>query len=123
MIRYRKLSLMFALIPMMSKVTMILSNCMRRKCRVLRLLLFIAVIALTFGLYQRGKLYPSVRRQALSNVTYDHRSFIINGKRELLIVGAIHYPRSSPGMWPHLFKKTKAAVINAIDTYVFWNLH
>ena len=61
--------------------------------------------------------------QSLSVIKYDHRSFIINGNRELLLVGAIHYPRSSPGMWPHLMEKTKAAGLNAIDTYVFWNLH
>ena len=44
-------------------------------------------------------------------------------KRQLLIVGAIHYPRSSPGMWNHLLKEAKEAGINTIDTYVFWNLH
>jgi beta-galactosidase GanA len=26
-------------------------------------------------------------------------------------------------MWPELFKQSKAAGINTIDTYVFWNLH
>jgi len=29
-------------------------------------------------------------------VTYDERSLIINGKRELLFSGSIHYPRSTP---------------------------
>jgi hypothetical protein len=29
-------------------------------------------------------------------VTYDGRSLIINGKRELLFSGSIHYPRSTP---------------------------
>ncbi|KAL5982776.1 Beta-galactosidase 10 [Asimina triloba] len=31
------------------------------------------------------------------NVTYDHRSLIINGERKLLISASIHYPRSVPG--------------------------
>jgi beta-galactosidase GanA len=26
-------------------------------------------------------------------------------------------------MWPELFKQCKAAGINTIDTYVFWNIH
>ncbi|KAJ3216287.1 hypothetical protein HDU67_009722 [Dinochytrium kinnereticum] len=59
----------------------------------------------------------------LTNVTYDHRSIIVNGKRELLFTGTIHYPRSSTAMWPVLLERSKAAGINAIDTYVFWNLH
>ncbi|RRT54090.1 hypothetical protein B296_00015912, partial [Ensete ventricosum] len=29
-------------------------------------------------------------------VTYDGRSLIINGKRELLFSGSVHYPRSTP---------------------------
>lgn len=29
-------------------------------------------------------------------VTYDGRSLIINGRRELLFSGSIHYPRSTP---------------------------
>ena len=61
--------------------------------------------------------------QTLTNISYDHRAFVINGQRQLLLVGSIHYPRSSPEMWPELFKKTKAAGINTIDTYVFWNYH
>lgn len=29
-------------------------------------------------------------------VTYDGRSLMVNGKRELLFSGSIHYPRSTP---------------------------
>lgn len=32
------------------------------------------------------------------NVTYDHRSLIIDGQRKLLISGSIHYPRSVPAV-------------------------
>lgn len=39
-------------------------------------------------------LLPSL--DAASNVTYDHRSLIIAGRRRLLISTAIHYPRSVP---------------------------
>ena len=85
------------------------------------------------------------------NVSYDGRSMIINGERKLLISGSIHYPRrhalnsllflrlqaliksslgnvwyhffSSVGMWDDLLKKSKAAGLDIIETYVFWNLH
>ncbi|GMJ08130.1 beta-galactosidase 13 [Hibiscus trionum] len=60
---------------------------------------------------------------ASKSVTYDARSVIINGKRELLFSGAIHYPRSTPDMWPHLIQKSKRGGINTIETYVFWNAH
>lgn len=32
----------------------------------------------------------------LSEVTYDRKAIIINGKRRILISGSIHYPRSTP---------------------------
>jgi len=57
------------------------------------------------------------------NVTYDGRSLIINGKRELLFSGSIHYTRSTPEMWPDLIAKAKHGGLNVIQTYVFWNIH
>jgi len=57
------------------------------------------------------------------NITYDRRSIIINGERMLLLAGAVHYPRSTPSMWPQIFRLAKEAGLNVIDTYVFWNVH
>ncbi|KAK4481313.1 hypothetical protein RD792_012198 [Penstemon davidsonii] len=57
------------------------------------------------------------------DVTYDGRSLIINGQRKLLFSGSIHYPRSTPDMWPSLITKAKIGGLDAISTYVFWNLH
>lgn len=34
--------------------------------------------------------------KTLGTVTYDGRSLIINGKREILFSGSIHYTRSTP---------------------------
>jgi len=31
-----------------------------------------------------------------TNVTYDHRALVIDGKRRVLVSGSIHYPRSTP---------------------------
>ncbi|KAK7312559.1 hypothetical protein VNO77_36500 [Canavalia gladiata] len=58
-----------------------------------------------------------------ANVTYDHRALVIDGKRRVLISGSIHYPRSTPQMWPDLIQKSKDGGIDVIETYVFWNLH
>jgi hypothetical protein len=57
------------------------------------------------------------------NVSYDGRAILINGSRTLFISGSIHYPRSTPSMWDSLMKRSIAAGINLIETYVFWNLH
>ncbi|KAM7514821.1 hypothetical protein LguiA_004404 [Lonicera macranthoides] len=57
------------------------------------------------------------------NVTYDARSLIIDGQRKILFSGSIHYPRSTPDMWPSLISKAKEGGIDVVQTYVFWNLH
>ncbi|KMT13987.1 hypothetical protein BVRB_4g078180 [Beta vulgaris subsp. vulgaris] len=56
-------------------------------------------------------------------VTYDGRSLIIGGQRKLLFSGSIHYPRSTPEMWPSLIAKAKDGGLDVIQTYVFWSLH
>ncbi|XP_047317232.1 beta-galactosidase 8 [Impatiens glandulifera] len=58
-----------------------------------------------------------------ANVTYDNRALIINGRRRLLVSGSIHYPRSTPDMWPDLIQKSKDGGLDVIETYVFWNIH
>ncbi|XP_057500684.1 beta-galactosidase 13-like [Actinidia eriantha] len=57
------------------------------------------------------------------SVTYDARSLIIDGQRELLFSGSVHYPRSTPEMWPDIIQKAKEGGLNMIQTYVFWNAH
>ncbi|PQM33125.1 beta-galactosidase 16 [Prunus yedoensis var. nudiflora] len=57
------------------------------------------------------------------SVTYDARSLIIDGQHKILFSGSIHYPRSTPEMWPSLIAKAKEGGIDVIQTYVFWNLH
>ncbi|TKY73788.1 Beta-galactosidase 6 [Spatholobus suberectus] len=58
-----------------------------------------------------------------AEVTYDGRSLIIDGQRKILFSGSIHYPRSTPQMWPDLIAKAKQGGLDVIQTYVFWNLH
>ncbi|XP_047307639.1 beta-galactosidase-like [Impatiens glandulifera] len=58
-----------------------------------------------------------------ASVTYDGKSLIINGQRRILISGSIHYPRSTPEMWPDLIQKAKNGGLDVIQTYVFWSGH
>ncbi|HYG57286.1 MAG TPA: beta-galactosidase, partial [Symbiobacteriaceae bacterium] len=59
----------------------------------------------------------------MPQISYDSRALTINGKRTLLMSGAIHYPRSTPAMWPDLMRRSREAGLNCVETYVFWNLH
>lgn len=56
-------------------------------------------------------------------VTYDRKALRINGQRRIIISGSIHYPRSPPEMWEDLIQKAKDGGLDAVDTYVFWNVH
>lgn len=59
----------------------------------------------------------------IKKVTYDGRSLIINGKRELLLCGEVHYAHSTPAMWREIIARSKEMGLNTIQSYVFWNLH
>ncbi|XWS17401.1 hypothetical protein CRYUN_Cryun33cG0064200 [Craigia yunnanensis] len=58
-----------------------------------------------------------------ATVSYDSKAIIINGRRRILLSGSIHYPRSTPEMWPDLIAKAKEGGLDVIQTYVFWNGH
>ena len=57
------------------------------------------------------------------SVSFDRRAIRLGGKPALLLSGSIHYPRSTPGMWPKLMAEARAAGLNTIESYVFWNYH
>ncbi|KAH0744710.1 hypothetical protein KY290_032703, partial [Solanum tuberosum] len=67
--------------------------------------------------------FSLVSSSVRGSVTYDDRAIVINGKRRILISGSVHYPRSTPEMWPDLIQKAKDGGLDVIETYVFWNGH
>ena len=67
--------------------------------------------------------YRDVSASGYINVNYDQRSFIINNERTLILSGSVHYPRSTPGMWDHIFEEMVKDGLNAVQVYVFWNVH
>ena len=56
-------------------------------------------------------------------VTYDERSFVIDNRQTIILSGSVHYPRSTPGMWDHIFQEMIKDGLNAVEIYVFWNIH
>lgn len=115
------------------------------------LVLLPAIVAAKGGNRGRGK--PKHNRVVgIHNVTYDGKSLFVNGRRELLFSGSIHYTRSTPDvynlvflyyissliiviikvnnglwfcvqMWPAILEKARHGGLNVIQTYVFWNVH
>lgn len=56
-------------------------------------------------------------------MSYDQRSFVINGERTLLISGEVHYARSPRELWPAILDRSVECGLNCIATYIFWNAH
>ena len=67
--------------------------------------------------------YSDVKGKDKYTVTYDNRSFIVDGSRTLLLSGSVHYPRSTPGMWDDILQKMVQDGLNMVEIYIFWNLH
>ncbi len=59
----------------------------------------------------------------MPEVSYDGRSFSIDGRRVWLVSGAIHYTRVPRGLWRDRIRAAKQAGLNCIETYVFWSAH
>ena len=57
------------------------------------------------------------------NVTYDKNNIYINGKKEKIVSGAIHYFRVVPEYWKDRLLKLKECGCNCVETYICWNLH
>ncbi|WP_374046816.1 beta-galactosidase [uncultured Alistipes sp.] len=49
--------------------------------------------------------------------------FMIDGKPEVIMSGEMHYARIPHQYWRHRLKMMKAMGLNAVATYVFWNIH
>ena len=49
--------------------------------------------------------------------------FRLDGKPFEIISGEMHYARIPPAYWRQRLRMAKACGLNAITTYVFWNLH
>ena len=48
---------------------------------------------------------------------------LLCSRRTLLLSGAVHYPRVWEGEWSATFEKMVDDGLNAVQTYVYWNLH
>lgn len=58
-----------------------------------------------------------------SPIAFDAQSFLIHGERTFLTSAAIHYPRIPRELWRDRILKAKAAGMNTLQLYFFWNVH
>ena len=58
-----------------------------------------------------------------TEVSFDAKSFSINGERIFINSAAIHYFRMPRQEWREVLVKAKLAGMNCIDTYFAWNVH
>ncbi|MFN0131444.1 MAG: beta-galactosidase [Phycisphaerales bacterium] len=59
----------------------------------------------------------------MPQVTYDGRSFMVDGRRIWIVSGSIHYARVPRDAWESRIHAAKLAGLNTIETPVFWNRH
>ena len=87
------------------------SQCILHRCGVVIALLFLASMSL-----QGQPTQPHTFA-----VSDGH--FVLDGKPFQIVSGEMHYPRIPRAYWRARFKMAKAMGLNAITTYVFWNVH
>jgi hypothetical protein len=59
----------------------------------------------------------------MATVTYDDRSFLVDGRRLWLVSGSVHYFRVPRELWRDRLLKARRAGLNCIATPVAWNFH
>lgn len=56
-------------------------------------------------------------------ITFDTKSFLFDGQRKLVLGGDVHYFRLPKAEWKDVLAEAKQAGLNAISTYIPWNVH
>jgi len=59
----------------------------------------------------------------MRTVNISGREILVDGQPVKLISGAIHYFRIVPELWEDRLLKARACGLNAIETYIAWNIH
>ena len=56
-------------------------------------------------------------------ITYNDKSFLMDGKEYTIVSGAMHYFRIPRAYWHDRLDKLKQGGFNTVETYTCWNLH
>jgi len=88
----------------------------------------IFLLLLVLSLLWLGAAHPNFeifegQPSAKKLITFDNRSFMLQGMRLFLASGSIHYTRVPRELWRDRLVRAKMAGFNTIITYVSWNAH
>lgn len=59
----------------------------------------------------------------MRTVTWDERSYLVDGRRTWLTCGEMHYFRVPADLWRARLREARQAGLTCISTYMAWNLH
>ncbi|MBR2384061.1 MAG: beta-galactosidase, partial [Clostridia bacterium] len=59
----------------------------------------------------------------MGNITYDNDNFYKDGKKHVILAGAMQYFRIPREYWYDRLLKLKECGFNTVETYTCWNLH
>lgn len=65
----------------------------------------------------------AIARAAPRRLSFNSRNFTLDNVEVRLVSGSLHYFRTVPSQWPRLLRYARVMGLNAIETYVPWNLH
>lgn len=83
--------------------------------------LWLALFALSFPANASG--FHQATGSAARVISFDGKGFIINGRREFLMGGEVHYLRIPRELWRDRLLRIKRAGLNTVQIYCFWNVH
>jgi len=79
---------------------------------------FLVLVTLIPVFHASAESQPAIHRFAL-----EEGKFVLDGKPFRIISGEMHYPPIPRAYWRERFRMAKALGLNAVTTYVFWNVH
>jgi beta-galactosidase len=79
--------------------------------------------ALLIGNYTFGNTAARAQTSSPHTMRANGDHFELDGKPFQIISGAIHYARVPRAYWRDRLRKARAMGLNAVETYVFWDLH
>lgn len=75
-----------------------------------------------YGEYANGP-SEAIRTTKPSRLSYDRKNFTLDGRPIRIVSGSVHYFRMVPSRWRPVLQYARAMGLNAIETYIPWNLH
>lgn len=64
---------------------------------------------------------PSIAGAQVKEVKWDSKSLIIDGRRQVPVMGEVHYSRIPENEWQAEVRKMKQGGVTIVAAYVFWN--